>query len=46
MASASLSCSKRVRGALCLSCNATLELIERKNELTRAHLDSPRAGSS
>ena len=35
------SCGKCVRGLLCLSCNTTLGLIERKLELAQAYLDSP-----
>ena len=35
------SCGKCVRGLLCLSCNTTFGLIERKYELARAYLDSP-----
>ena len=46
MASASLRCSTCVRGPLRLSCNGTLDLMERKYELDRACLGSPRAGSS
>jgi hypothetical protein len=40
------SCGTCIRGLLCLSCNTTLGLIERKYELARAYLDSPQAGSS
>jgi hypothetical protein len=31
---------------LCLSCNTTLGLIERRYDLARAYLDSPWASSS
>jgi len=37
------SCGKCVRGLLCLSCNTSLGLVERKYELARAYLDSPPA---
>ena len=36
-------CGKCVRGLLCLSCNTTLGLIERKYELAQAYLDNPPA---
>jgi Recombination endonuclease VII len=35
------SCGKCVRGLLCLGCNTTLGLIERKLETAQAYLDSP-----
>ena len=35
------SCGRCVRGLLCLSCNTTLGLIERKLELAQAYLGSP-----
>jgi Recombination endonuclease VII len=35
------SCGNCIRGLLCLSCNTTLGLIERKYDLARAYLNSP-----